>query len=678
MPTSSGSRARTTGLRSHGPVDEQPSAYAGPVQPNPSRVQQSGTPLSPTVPSGSSGHGPLPLPMTVLPVPALCVDPDATKTAPPQCDSSALQSAQELTLAEVVEDLARNLQICRMQTQEAHLIAQDSLAQAAGLRTEVQHLRSQLEDLESIVMRELIQDLPEEEKTKKTKKEPPSRNRSKTVSNKKGDALNRYKTKASSDEERTSCEEADSSDDEEGPMTYPEHTMGRPLGRRVRGLVELQTRLPEYQGLVSYRSYRLKDTEAVIDENDTGKVNGILKRIKHHFSYSFGGEIPLKVLDFLSTVKEAMDLNHVSEGVAAIILPYLLTGEAKDGVIAMWKSTSLKVPKYPAAVAWLLESYATDAAIDAAADKFLTAKQQAGEGEDAFATRLRRYAAEAGNVYKEDALVSRYLAGLASYTANTIRGHVSPRMRFTQVKNLAVQAGIAGREAGVPSRSSTRGPVPGLLTPRLRGVVAPVEGIRSASTFSQTSPYDMGDNMVAAAEYASYDRDSSELSGPTSEISCPSRGWVSVAATERPEPAMAVMARLPGCHVCYGKDHFLIDCPLLSTEVRQRIAVQRAQQIQQDRGGSTAGGGEPSLRAPYAQPSTNGAPPGFPPRPASQPPRPSYMPTPTWGPRPRYTGGGRPQQAPAVVSHVQQDEPRPTEEELQVETPAAKNFAGDV
>jgi hypothetical protein len=77
---------------------------------------------------------------------------------------------------------------------------------------------------------------------------------------------------------------------------------------------------------VSYRSYRLKDTEAVIDENDTRKVNGILKRIKHHFSYSFGREIPLTVLDFLSTFKKAMDLNHVSEGVAAIIFPYLLTG----------------------------------------------------------------------------------------------------------------------------------------------------------------------------------------------------------------------------------------------------------------------------------------------------------------------------------------------------------------
>jgi hypothetical protein len=111
------------------------------------------------------------------------------------------------------------------------------------------------------------------------------------------------------------------------------------------------------------------------------------------------------------------------------------------------------VPKYPAAVAWLLESNATDAAIDAAADKFLTAKQQVGKGEDAFATRLRRYTAEAGNVSKEIALVSRYLAGLASYTANTMRGHVYPRMRFTQVKNLSIQAGIAGREAGVSRRS---------------------------------------------------------------------------------------------------------------------------------------------------------------------------------------------------------------------------------
>jgi hypothetical protein len=57
-------------------------------------------------------------------------------------------------------------------------------------------------------MSELIQDIPvEDHRTKKTKNKPPSRNRSKTVSHKKGDDLNRRKIKASSDEEGTSNEE---------------------------------------------------------------------------------------------------------------------------------------------------------------------------------------------------------------------------------------------------------------------------------------------------------------------------------------------------------------------------------------------------------------------------------------------------------------------------------------
>jgi hypothetical protein len=98
--------------------------------------------------------------MTILPAPTLRVAPDATVKAPPQGDSPALQSAPEITLAELVEDLAHNFQFCRLQTQKAHLAAQDSLALETGLRTEFQHLRSQLTDLESIVMRELVQDLP--------------------------------------------------------------------------------------------------------------------------------------------------------------------------------------------------------------------------------------------------------------------------------------------------------------------------------------------------------------------------------------------------------------------------------------------------------------------------------------------------------------------------------------
>jgi hypothetical protein len=180
-------------------------------------------------------------------------------------------------------------------------------------------------------------------------------------------------------------------------------------------------------------------------------------------------------------------------------------------------------PKYPAAVARLLESYATDAAIDASADKFLTAKQNAGEGEDAFAYRLRRYDTEAGNVYKEGALVSRYLAGLPSFTANTIRGQVLPRMRFTKVKNLAVQVGIAGKEAGVSNRGYPRPPIPGLLT-RPRGVVATLAGSPSTSASTHATSFDMMDKaLVAAAEYEQCEGNTSMMSGTSSDVSFPSR-----------------------------------------------------------------------------------------------------------------------------------------------------------
>jgi hypothetical protein len=389
-------------------------------------------------------------------------------------------------------------------------------------------------------MRELIQDLPaEDQRTKKTKNEHPSRNRSKIVSHKKGDDLKRRKTNVSSDEEGTSNEDQDSSDDEEWRATFPTKKHGVPRGRHVRGLVELQTRLPEYKGFVSYRAYRFEDIEAVIDENDTSRVNGILKRVKHHFSYSFGGEVPLKVLDFLSTVKEAMDLNHISEGAIAIVLPYLIAGEAKD--------------------AWLLEPYATDAAIDAVVNKFLTAKKNPGKGEDVFASRLRRYATEAGNVYKEDALVSRYLAGLPLYTAITIRVQVSPRMRFTQVNNLAVQVGFAGMESWVSNQGFSLPTIPGLLT-RPRGVVATLAGSPSTSASTHETHFDMMyEALVAAAEYEQCEGNTSMMSGPSSDVSFSSRGWASVAASVQGDPDSAVMERARGFHVCFRRDHFLMD-----------------------------------------------------------------------------------------------------------------------
>jgi hypothetical protein len=123
----------------------------------------------------------------------------------------------------------------------------------------------------------------------------------------------------------------------------------------------------------------------------------------------------------------------------------------------------------------------------------------------------------------------------------------------------------------------------GLLT-RPRGVFATLEGSTSTSASTHAPYFDMMDEvLVAAAEYKQCEGNTSMMSGPSSYVSFPSRGWASVVASVQGDPASLVVERARGCHVCFRRDHFLMDCPLLPPGVRQAIVTQRTQQIQQDR-----------------------------------------------------------------------------------------------
>ena len=56
-----------------------------------------------------------------------------------------------------------------------------------------------------------------------------------------------------------------------------------------------------------------------VTETDTLRVNSLLKRMRHHLEYRYTGTPQLKVLNFLATFKEAMDVNRVCEGLAALL-----------------------------------------------------------------------------------------------------------------------------------------------------------------------------------------------------------------------------------------------------------------------------------------------------------------------------------------------------------------------
>jgi hypothetical protein len=90
---------------------------------------------------------------------------------------------------------------------------------------------------------------------------------------------------------------------------------------------------------------------------------------------------------------------------------------------------------------WLLQSFATEATIATACQRVLNARQTSDEHEEQFATRLIKYAADAGSVFTERELITTYLDGLLPFAGNLIRGHVVAikRQMFTKLQAITFQ-----------------------------------------------------------------------------------------------------------------------------------------------------------------------------------------------------------------------------------------------
>jgi hypothetical protein len=112
----------------------------------------------------------------------------------------------------------------------------------------------------------------------------------------------------------------------------------------------------------------------------------------------FSGDDPIEILGFLRTFKESADHNEAGEGAAAHLIPFFLTGTAKEVYRDQLDEVPPGMPAYPYMVHYLLETYALDDELAKAYMAVTTAKQAEGEGERAFGRRLHRLPIKAGNV----------------------------------------------------------------------------------------------------------------------------------------------------------------------------------------------------------------------------------------------------------------------------------------
>ena len=309
---------------------------------------------------------------------------------------------------------------------------------------------------------------------------------------------------------------------------------------------------------------------------------------------SLPGDPAIQVIDFLRSFKEAADLNGVSEAAAAVLLPYFLDSRAKAGLSSRMKHIPVSMPKFPAAVQWLLQSFATEAVIAASYQKVFTARQMVGEDEKQYATRLKQYAAEAGSVFTEDSLISAFVDGLHPYASNTVRGQVTPTMMFAEVQLLAEQAGTASRALTSLARAPPRVGHPAMNPLRSRPVFA-------AAVESYTRDADMHYDRLDGNEYApglvvgalnspphrgteSEFSETCSVSFVPSSISAPTRSWVSAPGSARSahvpdyprlQEVNAVDYRSRTCHLCFNPGHFIMECPFLGKEARQLVQENR-------------------------------------------------------------------------------------------------------
>jgi hypothetical protein len=128
---------------------------------------------------------------------------------------------------------------------------------------------------------------------------------------------------------------------------------------------------------------------------------------------------------------------------------------------------------------------------------------------------------------------------------------VNSSTKFAAVRNLAIQAGAAGR-ARVPSQVSPVGMVP--TRPKL--TVTSVDDSSSLGAHGY-NPVE-GASPVAAMEPYWYQDGHGEQCGSGSEISIPTRDWHSAAGSAVEDAAFAIAPQGRSCYLCFGKDHFVM------------------------------------------------------------------------------------------------------------------------
>ena len=220
------------------------------------------------------------------------------------------------------------------------------------------------------------------------------------------------------------------------------------LGPPHYGLEEIRPADPEFGPVVSYRRYRLQNTNPDTGPAVSRHVGEYAKLFQPTMkNRKFNGSIPIAILDFLSSFKRTCDEHGVSEGLALLVVPHFLEGEVRALVEENFELSGIGLGGYrtwPEAVQLLLMNYAKDDQIKKAMREFQNCSMREDEDEMTFGRRLQRLARLCGGVIDSQKLVTRFCDGLPSYIQPMVLGLVPSLPQFNRYQTCVDKAAAIG------------------------------------------------------------------------------------------------------------------------------------------------------------------------------------------------------------------------------------------
>ena len=102
-------------------------------------------------------------------------------------------------------------------------------------------------------------------------------------------------------------------------------------GQYCHSLLPLTTWLAPFTEVISYRAYRLRITRGEVSLVESVNITRIKRRFDDLYPgfAPFGGSTPIRLLEFLTTLRDGFNALKASEALASLLLTYYLEGQRR-------------------------------------------------------------------------------------------------------------------------------------------------------------------------------------------------------------------------------------------------------------------------------------------------------------------------------------------------------------